>query len=433
VAQGLYLSGIASGMDTVALTEAILMTYKAPITAQKVRRADFTATKSAYDKLETSLKTLGTAAGKARGLNAPLPLKTTTSANVTATTAETGASGSLAFTVDAIARSQSTSSDTSYASATADTSGETFTLDTGAGPVDVTGATLDEVATNINALKSGVTARVVEVAAGQYKLQVVGDKPGTDAAFTLASDAGTFTTNRAASNAQVTVDGLTLTRQSNTFDNLIAGTSVVVGTVGDATLTVETDTSKAVENVKSIVDAFNEVLATVSKQAASGGQNLKAGPLSGESTVRRIAMALRNAIAEGMDPGDGTTATFSELGINLTRTGTVEFSATELREKLAADPARAQAFTQGLAEKLKVIVDDNAKTGGAISVVTDSLEVAITRADKRIVELERIQDERRVKLRMKFATLEASTAALQAMGSQALSQLNSLPMPYSGR
>ncbi|MDR1020816.1 MAG: flagellar filament capping protein FliD, partial [Synergistaceae bacterium] len=64
----------------------------------------------------------------------------------------------------------------------------------------------------------------------------------------------------AASNAEINVNGITITRSDNVIDDLIAGVKLELVGIGDVTMNITQDTKKATDAVQAFIDAYNEVM-----------------------------------------------------------------------------------------------------------------------------------------------------------------------------
>ena len=130
--------------------------------------------------------------------------------------------------------------------------------------IDTSGMSLEQLrdAINNDSNNNGkVTATILDTGSGtnRYRLQVKGNTTGTandfdvtpPASLTLDTDTNvTF----AASGASFTVDGVALTRSSNTVSDAISGVTLTLKskTVTAATFTVDNDTATMQANIKAL-------------------------------------------------------------------------------------------------------------------------------------------------------------------------------------
>ncbi|HYW49269.1 MAG TPA: flagellar filament capping protein FliD [Gemmatimonadaceae bacterium] len=222
------------------------------------------------------------------------------------------------------------------------------------------------------------------------------------------------------SDAQLRVDGVLLTRSSNTITDALDGVTINLlqaeaGTEID--LTVTRDLEASVKAVKDFAKAYNDIA------SFAAGQQLSGQPLQGDSTLRRLlgtfTQALRTEVAAG---GDYTRATLA--GLTLTRTGSLEVSDTKLRAAMGANLTGIQALFGAAGIGNAVVsattfatrsVDGTLTT--AIANITDSN----LRTTKRMNEAQARVDARREALIARFTAMEVALGRLQAQGN-ALSQ-----------
>src|SRR5262249_49895368 len=133
---------------------------------------------------------------------------------------------------------------------------------------------------------------------------------------------GFVPTVQQATNASVTLGSgsgaLTVQSSSNKIDNLIAGVTLnVVGadSTRDVTLTVSNDTDKARQGVLDFVQAYNDVISYIDKQASYDAQTKTAGVLLGNGSATSIEDSVRRAISNVVGGVNPLLNRLSALGI----------------------------------------------------------------------------------------------------------------------
>ncbi len=122
-----------------------------------------------------------------------------------------------------------------------------------------------------------------------------------------------------AQDAIFTLNGLQMTRSSNTFTDAVSGVEITLTGTGPATLEIKPDVDAAMEDISLFVESINEVNAYLRVL-----QKNEEGPLQGSSDLMRIERQLRTII-HGMVPSiPGST----HLTQPLTYTGTGGVTAT---------------------------------------------------------------------------------------------------------
>jgi len=123
-----------------------------------------------------------------------------------------------------------------------------------------------------------------------------------------------------AEDAHFTLNGLSMTRGSNTFRNAVEGVEITLVGSGSSTLEVAADIDAAVEEIRLFVEAFNEVNAYLRRL-----QENEKGPLQGSSDLMRVERQLRS-IVHGLVPDIPGSSHFNEA-LNYSGSGGVKASA----------------------------------------------------------------------------------------------------------
>lgn len=450
---GISFGGLASGLDTNAIIDAILAVEGRAVSRLESRKAlenqkiDLIGTfEGLVDKLRSKVKDLQTAS------------------NFYAHTLTVGEEGVANFTLSGSAATGSHTLEVlSLASASRfafDGAADADTTQLGAGTVsftydgvayDVTVAsgsdTLNGIAAAINDSDADVTASVVNAgteSSPSYQLVLAGNSTGADFAITGLSSSIAGLTNPTeltpASNAEVLVDGLNVQRSSNLFGDVIQGVSFTVNRVTDAPVTfgVELDPDGIRENVKGFVDAYNEVARFIDKQNTYSSEGGAGGPLFGDSVLSGVSGRLRGTIFAG-GLGEALPEAFRSLGlmgIDLQSDGTLSIDSSTFEERLTED---LDAFAQFF-----IAADDTATTGvdesGIFVRIEDALKGILDRFDgpgdrsyEGLIDARRSASRRQIKgfddeidrLERRLETLRETLTAKFASLEQVLSGLQS--------
>ena len=163
------------------------------------------------------------------------------------------------------------------------------------------------------------------------------------------TDLGKFNTTQAAQNAQLavgTTNPITLTSQTNTFDNVMPGTDLTAVSTGSTTITVSPDATGEATQVQTMVQDANQVLSDIQKYAGYDQQTKTAGPLMGSAVLQDIQQQILSTL--GTDTGT-STLTPTAAGITLSKDGTINFDQTTFETEYKANPQQVQnLFTQGI-------------------------------------------------------------------------------------
>ncbi len=213
---------------------------------------------------------------------------------------------------------------------------------------------LAAVVAAINGSGLTATAGAVKTASGDYILEVSAQKTGVANAVSVGSAAfsgsslGALETVVSAQTAEVTVGGThgyTLSSSTDSFTNLLQGTTVTVVSTGQATVTVTPDATGEATKVTALVTAANMVLSDIQRYAGYTTTTKTGGPLMGDVTVDDIKQQVLSVFSTAS--GSSSLGDLSAAGVTLTKTGTVSFTRTSFVKAFGADSSGVRAlFTQ---------------------------------------------------------------------------------------
>jgi flagellar hook-associated protein 2 len=441
--------GGGSGIDMSALAEQLAAAqYAARLDAITARTEKLTTQISSASTLKGMVSSLASSLGDRvrTGDLAVTPEIANSAVAVVSKGASTGR-GTATLEVTALAKAQTLVSPT-MASETATIGAGTLTLrfgtisggaltaDTGRDAVAISvpqGATLDTVASAINAAAPGVNAYVAagpngaqlvlkgqDGAANAFVLEAAEDPadPGpydtglAALAWTPSGDAKRLTA--AASDAAYTLDGIKRTAASNTITDAMPGLSLkLTGTNAGAPTTIGfSDPSSAITTAMSdLTSALNEMVAELNRDS-----DPTTGTLGNDPGTRTLRRSLATLASTAIMPAsaNGAPTTLSELGLATNRDGTFTFDANRLAATLKRDPAGTAAmFTNGVYgvfasfDKLSRSVGSTTDAGSIGGSITRLTKLQTTLATQR-TDLTTKQEDLRVKLVSRYAKLNTN-------------------------
>lgn len=458
-------SGLASGIDSTSLIEALLgQERKARITPLEDKITQFQDTNSAFSRLKELLGNLQTAAQKFRVLNGTALVKTALSSDetiISASASNSAANGTYAVVVDALARNATysfRSSGQTYASADAVINSSinngaaeadrTVSIQTGQGDeqetVDVVltdSSTLNDFVTQFNSSSTKAVASLVNIGSStspDYRVVITGSNQGLEkgeVSVTLGSEitgagSGAWDDNSIsqAQDASFRIGGVgagsgdTITRSSNTISDVIPGITFSLQAAGSATISIQDDSESTASSIQEFVDAYNEVISFISENDIvtrdEGGAEIENifGPLASTSLDENLLSALRSALTGSSTSGRSINV-LSDLGITTERDGTLKFDQAVFESAMSQDPEAVRTITSTLGESLAATngtIAQFTRFNGLIDSAFNSNTSAITQAQNRIAEEEK-----------RLGAYEQALIAQYARLEQLISQLNS--------
>ena len=354
--------GAGSGLDIRALVTDLANAAKAPKetlianreTANQARISGLAQVSSAIDSFASALSSLisgGTLFSQ----------PSVSDSGVFTASALPGARlGALSASIEVRRLAQAQTSASGYLASGTEPVGEgVLTIISGSTSIDVTitaaNDNLNGLARAINDAGAGVTASVVTDVNGARL--VVKGKTGAANAFTLSVPGGTtsglerfacaaMTTPLAAQDAIVRLDGVEVTRATNSFSDLIAGVQIDLKSARPdvpVSVGVTRPTAAISQGVQDFVTAYNELMTMIAEQTKVGAGNA-AGPLRGDLAMRELQRQLSQLPTKVLStPGEGPH-TLAEIGVRTNRDGTLGVDAGRLASVLASNPDGVEAL-----------------------------------------------------------------------------------------
>jgi flagellar hook-associated protein 2 len=442
--------GVGSGLDLDSILESLeeskTTSLLDPITAQEESvEAEITA----YGTLTSALTTLQTAVEALSDASLYESLTTTLSGSgVTAATTSEAEAGTYTLQVTQLAQAQTLTADGVADKTTALGTG-TLTIQVGTDDaIDITldssNNTLEGIRDAINDADAGVTASIVNDGTDTpYRLVLTSDNTGTDSEMTVtytgtdsSDDAttlfGNLTETATAQNAELTLNGISITSQSNTVEEALQGVTLSLSATGSSqTLTIAQDTDSILDAITTFVDAYNSYVSTVDTLTAYDADADTAGELLGDSTTRRISTQLSTDLYSAIE--GGTYSYLSQLGISLEVDGTLTIDEDTLTAALEDDADAVSAFFIGTDDSTGFITQmssdlDNYldEDDGLIVAKTDSLATKLEELEERYEEKQALIDSEMARWTDEFTQLDTLISSLTSTADYLTTQFDAL-------
>ena len=450
----------STNLDVNGLVSQLMAVEKQPLTKLQAKAQALSSNLSLYGTIKGEVAALGSAAD---ALNDPV---TTVSYAASLSDSKVGAvagsssavPGQYSVTVDRLASAQTlVSPQQTNASVAIDvnqSSTLTFSLRSGLQfDVDVGGLSLNGMRDAINSAGAafGVRASVVTDAGGS-RLVIRNANTGVDNAITGISGGtgayagfnynGTDTyplaypytpaigQSVAASDAQISVDGVTLTSSTNVFATAIEGVtfSATAVSASPVTLSVTRDDAALAAKVQTFVDAYNTV---ITKNAA---RYAKGGALASDATLLSLTSRLGVLVGQQSSAGVAGLQYLSDLGVSVSpnKDGTLTFDSAKFKQSLSSNPTVAINLLNGTATGASLFkpLSDFTKTydqfDGVIQSRQDGITAQQSRLNNDIDRLNRRLTQIETRYRAQFSALDALMGKMQQTSTALTNSLTSL-------
>jgi flagellar hook-associated protein 2 len=461
--------GAGSGIDVKSLAQSLVDAEKTP----KKERIEAQIAKSeakitGYSAVKYALSELKNAFGKlndASDFSSIKPSNTQPGAfGVSA--GPSAQAGSFSIEVLQTALAQRTASNSFEARDTPLNGGAAFKLnlsvgDASKGDINVTTATPAGMVSAINGAKLGVTAQLINTGNG-FQLVVTGET-GAAQHFSLSSDDGTsiaplpkvpvsglsFNTSlQTATDARFKVNGLEVTRSSNTVNDVIDGITLdlYTNTTGAARLDLNRDTTGIKDNIQGLVVAYNDFEETLKilGDRASEVEEF-GGVLAGESLLQNVRTQVRAMITNNSSTPGTTIKAARDVGLSIDRFGKLTLDETKLDTALqnnfgevstmfSAGTNNQSIFSPapaGLAGGAMNSIEKMLRSTGLIDTQSKSASTQISKFQKELAVLDERMEKLMTRYMNQFSVMESIVGNSNSMRQSLKGSFESMMKAYN--
>jgi len=355
-----FISGVNSNLDTADIVNKLVLLQRRPIDLLEAK-ADLEAEKLlTFQDLQSRLQTFKSIVTTLNSESKFLSTKGVFSNSnvldnnqvVTIDTTSQAASGTFSLTVNSLARESKLVSQ--GFNSLSDTVPEGFLEITVGGTttqinINSSNNTLDGLRLAINNSGANIQASILNdgSATNAIRLLVSGTKTGVANSVSVAikqsllgggtQELLSFTETQSAQDASLTIDGIAITKSSNTVTDVIAGTTLNLQSVGSGTIKLSSDIDAVKEKITGFIDAYNEVIAFLDEQQFLDPDTFSTGLLFGNFTIQNLQQTLRNTLSSQVQGVTGTFNSLSQIGIRTQADGTLEIDDVDLTQALTTD------------------------------------------------------------------------------------------------
>ena len=391
--------GVGSGLDLSGIVSGLVDAQRAPTENRlALKEQDLTTELSAFGVLKSSLSLFQGSLSDLQSSQAFDVMKTTVSDEsvFSASAKSTASPGSYSIEVTAIAQAQSlaTNAATPFVDVndtigtgtltiqfgTTATGPYSFTPDTSKATQTITvsaannNTSLSGLRDYINDNDFGMQASIVNDGNG-YRLLLTSESSGVKNSMEItvtsdgdgndndnaglsqlafnASAQSSVTQTVAAQDAALSINGLDITRETNTVADAISGVTLnlLTADIGNrVTLNIKQDINQAESSIKEFVESYNSLVTNLNTFTAYDAETGSAGILIGDFTVRSISSQLRNVLSAAGSQLSGSIRSLADIGITTDAfNGTLNLDNSKLDEALnnSLDEVEALFAQQG--------------------------------------------------------------------------------------
>lgn len=372
-------------IDVAGIVSQLITAEQQPITGLNSQISSYQSKISAVGTVQSALNSLQTASQSLSSLTfSSYSATSSNTAALSATASSIASTGNYSVSISQLAQSQSLVASGQASATTAIGSGATTTLTfnfgtisggslnattgtyTGASflangsaaktvTIDASNNTLSGIRDAINAANIGVTASIVnDGTANPYRLVLTSNTTGVANSMQISASgdasissllsynpAGTqnLSQTSAAQNASFSVNGVAISKASNTVGDAISGVTLNLTstTTSPLTLSVAPNTSAVTQAINNFVKAYNGVVQNIQNLTSYDPTTKTAGTLQGDITLSLIQSQLNKMLTQNTGSNSASYSNLSQIGIGFQQDGTLAVDATKLNNALTSD------------------------------------------------------------------------------------------------
>lgn len=448
--------GAGTSLDLQSLYDSLETSERTRLTPITTQQASYKAKLTAWGVVQTSLSKLQTAANALKKTSDIASTKvTSTNTAFSATLANNATAGNYSIEVSNLAKAQSLLSksapskdtdlgDSSLASRTIiiAQSGQTT-------PMTVTltqdQTSLADIRDAINKQQGSVTASIIKSDDNTYYLSLTSRDTGIANEMTVTTNdsalaqyigydktasSNGMTEQVAAADAQLTINGVAITRSSNTITDAPEGVTLNLTktNVGSPeTLTVEKDNQPMIDAVQAYVDAYNSLQTTIANQTkytavdqGSDTQDTSNGDLLGDGTLRNIQTRLRSVLSSSQSGGD--ISLLSQIGVTQDLNGKLTVDSDKLNKALNEKSTSVVNFlsgdgkTTGFATQASNLLESILASDGSLQKAEDGINSTLKRLSTQYDQVNTQISATMARYKAQFTSLSSLVSSMTQTG-----------------
>ncbi len=260
--------------------------------------------------------------------------------------------------------------------------------------------TLETLADKISDATEGkITGSILNVGGDTpYTMVLKSTQSGTSNNITVSGDISFTQIGTGAQDADLTIDGISVSSASNELTELIEGATITLSKTGDSHIDISQDSEKITEKMDEFVSKYNELIDTIKTTTNYDPDTKVAGVFSGSSEIRGLMGPLNDIFFTAISDSGKM---IEDFGLSADRNGKLTLDKEKFQESLSSDSQSVQDFfigkgaeegifrkmsgslfdigtsSDGILKTLKTNYDDKSK------ILADSLQQAQDRLESK--------------------------------------------------
>lgn len=182
-----------------------------------------------------------------------------------------------------------------------------------------------------------------------------------------------------AQDAKFTMDGIKMTRSSNTITDLGVGITLTLNKTGEINFDVQQDSESVTKAMQDMVDAYNGLVLNLNAVTDYNSETGTKGSLQGVTEVNSIRSSIISVLFKTQSV-DGTVEdtngnkvsakvmlSLQDYGLSMTESGTLNFDSSTFESKMKENPDLTESFFSGITQYKDINYTGNLIKEGSLS------------------------------------------------------------------
>ncbi|CNH61435.1 flagellar capping protein [Yersinia frederiksenii] len=461
--------GVGSNMDLGSLLDKLSAAEQTRLTPLTNQQTSYKGKLTAYGVLQSALAKVETASAALKKADTLATTAVSSTNTAFAATTSSGATaGSYIVEVTNLAKAQSLlSSDVPNATDKLGNSNDSRTITISQPgqkkPLEVKltseQTSLTGIRDAINKQEGSVTASIMKADDDTYYLALTSKDTGTKSEMTVSvsgddtlnnflnytpsttGGSGALTQKVKAEDAALTVNGVSITRQSNTITDAPQGVTLSLKALTKKDepeqLTITRDSTATKAAIQTFVDAYNSLQTTFASLTkytaveAGKDQSTSNGALVGDGTLRSIQTQLKSQLASAQAQA-GDVKTLASMGITQDLDGKLVIDSKKLDKALTDQPNNVTAFfvgdgkSTGFATQIDNLLNTALDTTkGSLKTATDGINKSLKSLEKQVTSTTDSINATIERYKAQFTQLDKLVSSLTSTGNFLTQQFSS--------
>ncbi|OEV39918.1 flagellar capping protein [Campylobacter jejuni] len=165
-----------------------------------------------------------------------------------------------------------------------------------------------------------------------------------------------------AQDAKFTMDGIKMTRSSNTITDLGVGITLTLNKTGEINFDVQQDSESVTKAMQDMVDAYNDLVLNLNAATDYNSETGTKGTLQGVTEVNSIRSSIISKLFESqsvdgkVEDANGNKISakvmlsLQDYGLSMTESGTLNFDSSAFESKMKENPDLTESFFSGVTQ-----------------------------------------------------------------------------------